>query len=393
MSVLKLAPNFAQKSEVLYKLAVIFGKTYQLEQAINYFKMAMMESNGAGGSSRRLDIHIKMGICYLEKKDLGEALKYFESALSMGEQNYRALQHLAWCELALGHYPAALDYVTKALSLKDSDGDSHYIRGRILLASDKGAEAKEAFDKAIARSQPKAIYYGSLGVLNCLIKAHSEAFDNFLKATHIDSQIADIWFDIGILYEIHQQFSEALVAYQRALDVCPDYPEATNRKRAVANDQQTAGALPQFVHPDFHIPDTMVPQKAYQKNAKIKKASEPALAPQLGVGPQNPIVRLEPQLIGALVQQHRPASSRSPRLSERTSRAPLAFGLGAGCGKWENVAGPGACALCCSKNRRGEGVEGPEGAEGAERSPDAGLRAPAAATRTAPGTATSGEAG
>ena len=291
MSVLKLAPNFAQKSEVLYKLAVIFGKTYQLDQAINYFKMAMMETTGTSSSSRRVDIHIKIGICYFEKKELPEALKYFETALSLGEQNYRALQQLAWCQLALGNYSAALDYIAKALSLKDSDGDSHYIQGRILLASDKVADAKEAFNRAIARSQPKALYYGSLGVLNCIIKAHSEAFDNFLKATHIDSQIADIWFDIGILYEIHQQFSEALVAYQRALDVCPEYPEATARKRAVANDQQNSIPLPPFVHPEFRIPDSMVPQKAYQNNPKIKKASEPALAQQPGVSPQNPIVR------------------------------------------------------------------------------------------------------
>ena len=302
MSVLKLAPNFAQKNEVLYKLAVIFGKTYQLDQAINYFKMASVESGGATGTSRRFDIQIKMGICCFEKKDLSEALKCFESAVSMDEQNCRALQHLAWCEFALNRHSSALEHITKAISFKDSDPDSHYIHGRILLATEKLGEAKEALSKAISRGQPKVVYYGSLGVLNCLAKSYSEAFDNFLKATHIDSLVSDIWFDIGILYEIHQQYSEALVAYQRALDVTPDYPEATARKHAVATDQQAATPLPHFVHPDFHVADSMVPQKSFMNNAKIKRASEPALVPQIGAQPVNPIVRPAYQYIGPPLQ-------------------------------------------------------------------------------------------
>jgi len=291
MSVLKLAPNFAQKSEVLYKLAVIFGKTYQLDQAINYFKLATLESSVASTVSRRVDIQIKMGICYLEEKDYAEALKSFEVALTTGEQTYQVLQHMAWCEFKMENHSSALDHINRAIVLKDNDSDGYYIQGRIFLACEKISEAKESFSKAVIHNQTKPIYFASTGVLNCLSKMYTDAFDNFLKATHLDQSMPEVWFDIGILYEIHQQYSEALVAYQRALDVAPDYTDALCRKQILGTDAAAKNPLPQFVHPEFKVPDSMVPLKSFINNQKVKKASEPCFGSQMSSAQQsNPIV-------------------------------------------------------------------------------------------------------
>ena len=290
MSVLKLAPNFAQKSEVLFKLAVIFGKTYQLDQAINYFKLATLESSGAPAVNRRIDILIKMGICYIEKREYADALRSYEAALGMNDQNCRTLQHIAWCEFLMGKSVAALEHIARAVSLKESDSDGYYIQGRILLATEKYTEAKEAFNRAVLNNQSKAIYLVSLGIVNCLTKLYSEAFDNFLKATHVEQSIPEVWFDIGILYEIHQQFSEAAVAYQRAIEVAPDFTEAINRKQAISSELGAKPPLPQFLHPEFRVADTMVPLKSFINNQKVKKASEPCLAGQLPTQPPNLIV-------------------------------------------------------------------------------------------------------
>lgn len=277
MSVLKLAPNFGQKSEVLFKLAVIFGKTYQLDQAINYFKLAMLESTGAAGTNRRIDIHTKMGICYLEKKEHGEALKAFELALSLNDQNFRTFQHIAWCEFLMEKYAQALEHISKAVVLKDSDGDSYYIKARVLLATDKPSEAKEVIGRAISLDQNKAVYVGSLGILNCILKLNTEAFDNFLKATQIDSRIPETWFNIGLLYEMHEQYSEAGVAYQKAIEVAPDFTPAAMRRELVNNASAPKVPLPHFIHPEFRVSDNMVPLRSFLNNQKIKKALEPSI--------------------------------------------------------------------------------------------------------------------
>jgi tetratricopeptide (TPR) repeat protein len=283
MSVLKLAPNFGQKSEVLFKLAVIFGKTYQLDQAINYFKLALVETAATTGANRRIDINIKTGICYMEKKEYAEALKFFENALSISDQNYLIYQHLAWCQFFMEKYSQALENVNKAIALKDTDGDGHYIKGRILLAKEmynenKDAnEVKDAFNRAISTDSAKAVYLGSLGILNCLIKSDTEAFENFLKATQLDSSIPETWFNIGLLYEAHDQSAEATVAYQKAIDVAPDFAPASVRRAAIASSTNTKSSLPQYIHPEFHVSDSMVPLKSYLNNQKIKKALEPGM--------------------------------------------------------------------------------------------------------------------
>ena len=291
MSVLKLAPNFAQKSEVLYKLAVIFGKTYQIEQALNYFKLAILESGGSTPLPRRIDILIKIGICYIEIKQYTEALKSFETALSYNDQNPRAWLHVAWCEHLLGRDYPALEHAGKAIALHDNESEGYYIQGRVFLATEKLSEAKEAINKAILRCQNKAVYFASLGHVNCLSKLYSDAFDNYLKATQIDPTLPEVWFNIGLLYEIHQQYNEASIAYQRALDAAPDFTEAATRKQLIATEQASGVPLPSPVHPKFCIPDTMVPLKSFLNNLKVKKASDPSVPiQQTPVQPSNPIV-------------------------------------------------------------------------------------------------------
>jgi tetratricopeptide (TPR) repeat protein len=287
MSVLKLAPNFAQKSEVLYKLAVIFGKTYQLDHAINYFKMATLESSGAPAINRRIDILIKMTICYVEKKEYTDALRSSEAALAMNDQNYRALQHVAWCEFLLERYPQALKHIDKAISLKQSDGDGYYIKGRILMATEKYPDASESFKNAIRHNHSKVAYLGSSGILNALTKSYNEAFNDFLKATQIDDTVHEIWFNIGILYEMHQQYSEALLAYKRTIEADPSFNEAILRKQALSSESPTKSPPPQFVHPEFRVYDPMVPMKSYLNNQKVKKAIEPCLNPEFSVQPSS----------------------------------------------------------------------------------------------------------
>lgn len=276
MSVLKIAPDFAQRSEVLYRLAVVFGKSYQLDQAINYFKLATMETNDGPTIKRRMDILIKMGICYIEKKEYVEALRCFESALLLNNQDFHILQHIAWCEFSLRRNSQALDHINKAIALKDSDGDSYYIKGRILLDMGEHLNATENFKKAIACNPNKVEYLASLAILNALNKEYKEAFDNFLKATQLAPTCPEIWYDIGLLYETHQQYKEALTAYQKSTEIDSAFNEAIVRKQILSNQLPPKPPTPPYIHPEFRVFDNMVPHKSFLANLKVKKAIEPS---------------------------------------------------------------------------------------------------------------------
>ena len=282
MSVLKLAPNFAQKNEVLYKLAVIFGKTYQLEYAIDYFKKASPEYLGSTSLSRRIDIMIKLGICYLELKQYGEGLKAYESALASDDTSTRVLQHVAWCEHLMGRHQQALEHAVRATVLKDSESEGYYIQGRVYLAAGQLSEAKDAFNKAIARTQNKAVYLASLAHVVFVERLYSEAFEHYLKATQIDPTLPEVWYNIGLLYEIHKQASEAVIAYERAIAIAPNFAEAQSRKRMLDAEEGAQSPIPSPLHPPFAVPDGMVPLKMYANNHRLKKATDPNLPLPIG---------------------------------------------------------------------------------------------------------------
>lgn len=62
IAVLKMSPNFQQKSELLYKLGVILAKTNQLDQSVRYFQNSILASNFS--MKRRVDTQLKIGILY-----------------------------------------------------------------------------------------------------------------------------------------------------------------------------------------------------------------------------------------------------------------------------------------------------------------------------------------
>lgn len=67
IAVLKMSPNFYQKSEVLYKLGMIFAKTNQVQQAISYFQNSILTNTFT--LKRKTDTLIKIGLLYEEQKD------------------------------------------------------------------------------------------------------------------------------------------------------------------------------------------------------------------------------------------------------------------------------------------------------------------------------------
>jgi len=272
MSLLK--SNTTQKNEILYILAVIFGKVYRLDHAIHYFKQAIIEDEHINSKNRYIDILIKIAICYKEKGEYEEALKYVERALAMDKMNCQILQHVAWCEFLLMRYDKALEHINQAIILKESNSDNYYIKGRILIARKEYTEATEAFKKALSLNDSKVIYLISSAILSALKKNYIEAFGGFLKAFDTNLLIPELWFNIAILYEIHTQYHEALVAYKKTIEIQPNFDQANFRIQELSSNQFTKLPYPEFVHPIFRVLDSMTPMECYIYDQKIKKAMD-----------------------------------------------------------------------------------------------------------------------
>eukprot|EP00826_Nyctotherus_ovalis_P002553 TRINITY_DN10513_c0_g1_i2.p1 TRINITY_DN10513_c0_g1~~TRINITY_DN10513_c0_g1_i2.p1 ORF type:complete len:641 (+),score=120.79 TRINITY_DN10513_c0_g1_i2:679-2601(+) len=271
MSVLKLAPNFVQKAEILFKLAVIFGRTYQLDQAINYFNNALQELPENFETGRRIDIFAKLGICFEEKKEYTDALKSYESALALDSKNTKPLLHLAWCHYLMNNHPKALEISASILLRDATNSDAYYIKGRAMLQLKKCAEAQECFSQAVANDEKNVVYVNSLGVALCLLGEFGKALTEFSKGTKINSKVAEIWLNLGMLHEHNKEYSEAESAYNEGLKIIPESSMLERRKNSLKEEIK---APIEFVHMEYRVSDSMVPMKEFANNQFLRKGAE-----------------------------------------------------------------------------------------------------------------------
>ena len=164
MAVLKMSPNFYQKSEVLSRLGYIFARTNDIPNSILYFQNSI--STNAFNSKRKSDILLKIGILHEEKNELVNAQKSYEAALSIDPENSSIFQYLSWCSYLQGNYPQAIENANKALEKDAENNNTQYILARINQQMGNHEEANRLYQHIIQKDQSSALYWCSLAVLN-----------------------------------------------------------------------------------------------------------------------------------------------------------------------------------------------------------------------------------
>lgn len=115
IAVLKMSPNFYQKSEVLFKLGMIFAKTNKIQQAISYFQNSILTNTFT--VKRKVDTMVKIGLLYEELGDFTQAMREYEAALLCDKANFRVYQHMAWCQVQMQKMDKASEYLKQAENL------------------------------------------------------------------------------------------------------------------------------------------------------------------------------------------------------------------------------------------------------------------------------------
>ena len=279
IGVLKMSPNFYQRSEVLYKLGSIYAKTNQIDQAIRFFQNSIMTSQFS--AKKKIDILIKIGLLNEEKKDFQQAKRSYEAALSLNEKNVMVYQHLAWCSFRHGNINNAMKYVGKADKIDKDNVYSLYIKGRCLNCLDNQTDAFDCLSQAVQKQPNEAVFWTSLAVLLFNSKKIMESFDNLYRASTLKPSQWEVWYNLGILYETCNQPEEAIIVYDQVHSIDAKNQDATKRISAILSsdyqeeiqNQQQWGQL-QMKHPTTCIPNTLI------INRNEKKAREGGAKPE-----------------------------------------------------------------------------------------------------------------
>ncbi|MEW6089053.1 MAG: tetratricopeptide repeat protein [bacterium] len=182
-----------------------------------------------------------------------------------------AYKNLGWIHLENGGYENALKNFEQALSINPNYIEALQGKGMLFLRTGKYAEAEKVFQKIIGINKTYAMAYIGLGIANIKVNEASKALkyfehvfmlddinakiqaslelgwyyynhenyslslDKFLQAITFRENIPEAFYGLGAVYEAKKIFDKASIEYRKAIRLKPDYVQAKEGLKRVAN--------------------------------------------------------------------------------------------------------------------------------------------------------------
>lgn len=252
----KLEERFDRPPELLNLLGTIRLATGDTADALNFFRMALIEDSTFEESLRNVaQIHI-------QREDYDKAIGYYERLHSM--QPWGALygKTLALLYYYDERYDEAAGLLRRLLESDIDDYELHYYLALVAASRDNHDLARLELEKALAirdsfeeawrrlcylaieqkdfdralrdarrfaeRMGEESASWRMLGYVHNARKEYGKAIEVLKKALEIDSTDAQAWFELGSSYERRKEIDKAAVAFRRVLELRPGDPVTAN---------------------------------------------------------------------------------------------------------------------------------------------------------------------
>jgi len=177
----------------------------------------------------------------LTHRALEPATEVFTRGNRLFPKSVRMLIALGVSWYARGGYDQAAQYVVNASDLAPDDSTPYLFLGKMLKVTPTLSQQTVDRLARFAQLQPDnalANYYYAVAVWNTISAKADEAFDAqadadraaqvealLQKAVHLDAKLSVAYLQLGIVYSQRRDYSQAIAAYQKAIEVSSDRDE------------------------------------------------------------------------------------------------------------------------------------------------------------------------
>lgn len=183
------------------------------------------ESDIAALPADDCEAHKRRGDLYLNQNKLDDAAQCYRKALSLDPLDPKVHRTLGLVLNELGRHEDAQHHLQEALSLAPSLADARHGLGAVLLAQGKIDDSIAQFQMALELDSRLAIAYRDL----CFALAGQGKTDDakqvIITGMKQCPDFADLPYYLGNVHVQEKQYEEALVCYNQALVIRPDYAE------------------------------------------------------------------------------------------------------------------------------------------------------------------------
>jgi glucose repression mediator protein len=126
------------------------------------------------------------------------------------------------------------------------------------MTTNNFGKAYEAYQQAVYRDGKNPAFWCSIGVLYYKINQFHDALDAYSRAIRIHPYLAEVWFNLGALYEsCNDQIADAIDAYQRTQQLDPSHTIVGSRLREIREHQLSGASLSAPPRPEDISPSSL----------------------------------------------------------------------------------------------------------------------------------------
>ncbi len=231
--------------------AGIYSQLRNHRKAIEHFKRALeLAEEGVD------DIHLDLAFEYENLEAFDQAIECLKSALRINPENEAALYEIAYCYDLMDDHQGAVEMFRKFTDEHPYAFVAWYNLGNALARLERLEESNEALDLCLAIDEKFTSAYFSkarnllqMGDLEAAVECYRETIEH-------DGPQAITFSYIGECYEKMERFEQALIHYDQALALDPNWVDAWIG-RGVVKDVQ--GRLPEAIK-DLEVAVKLAPE-------------------------------------------------------------------------------------------------------------------------------------
>jgi tetratricopeptide (TPR) repeat protein len=240
--------------EALHALGVVNDRMGQEAQAIDYYRRALRVQADYEESAKGVAaIYVRQGqsdralgfmqplaqqwernlllqayyadlLVQLNRPD--EAIKVARRALSRDERFVPAMMSLVRANLKTGKVELADSILEQALAINDKNAQLHFFKGKRLLEDGKGGEALNEFRRAVELDPDFAEARMELGLRLLAGANYDEALAQLQAVEKLTPRLVEVQLALGDAYRSKRQWEAAKTAFDKALRMRTDLPQA-----------------------------------------------------------------------------------------------------------------------------------------------------------------------
>jgi tetratricopeptide (TPR) repeat protein len=177
--------------------------------------------------------HNNRGDYYYRQKEYDKARADFKAALKINPDFTRAYRNLGKVERDCGRMSAAIEALTRAITLSPNKADAYIVRGNMYQSTGAYDKALADAEKALSLEKNHSAYLNLSAVLNNLGR-YRESLTASEQAIALSPDNAESWYNRGNTYRELSKTDSALICFNRAIEL-----DATNyfyfNNRGLAN--------------------------------------------------------------------------------------------------------------------------------------------------------------